>query len=462
MKFIGLDIGTTSITGLVYDLECRAVLHAVTEQNSSGLQGTGMEWEILQDPAIIIDIVEKILQKLLTFQPEIAGIGLTGQMHGILYIGQDGQHVSPLYTWQDGRAGLHIRNSVSYAEELSERSGYRIAPGYGLATHYYNLQCGLVPGSTVHLCTIADYAAMKLTGSHVPQIDATQAAAIGGYSFSIGRFDPDALSKAGIDAAILPQVVPSGTMVGGSEQGIPVYASLGDNQASFLGSVPLPDESVLLNIGTGSQLSLLMADDTCRAEGMEARPYPGGGVLMVGAALSGGRSYALLENFFRQLIGAYNGKEPAEAYSLIAELMTAESECGGNSGLAVNTQFLGTRSDPLARGSIEGISLDNFTPGKMAHAFLRGMIGELHGFYTEVTGSGIPAYKTLVGSGNALRANPVLCAKAQDTFGLPLMLSASQEEAAVGAALCAAVGAGRIGSFREAGQYIITKGRSDQ
>lgn len=455
MKFIGLDIGTTSITGLTYDVERISALHAITEQNSSRITGSRGEWEKLQDPGVIMSIVEGILHKLLSFEPEVAGIGLTGQMHGIVYIDRDGQHVSPLYTWQDGRAGLSELDGVTYAEQLSLISGHEIRLGFGLATHYYNLKHGLVPVNAVSFCTIADYIAMRLAGCTVPRIDATQAAAIGGYSFPVRGFDTEALTRAGIEAGMLPQVVDSGTMVGFSASGIPVYASLGDNQASFLGSVPLPDESVLLNIGTGSQLSLLVADHTVSVEGMEARPYPGGGVLMVGAALSGGKSYALLESFFRQLIGAYNGEEPPEVYLLMAKLMSAEPDEASDSGLIVKPQFLGTRKNPAARGSIEGISLDNFTPGKMAQAFLQGMIDELYGFYAGIPKTmNKPSSKALIGSGNALRTNPVLCAKAQATFGLPLMLSASLEEAAVGAALCAAVGAGRIGSFREAGRYI--------
>ncbi|MNI86652.1 hypothetical protein D3C73_1437610 [compost metagenome] len=106
------------------------------------------------------------------------------------------------------------------------------------------------------------------------------------------------------------------------------------------------------------------------------------------------------------------------------------------------------------RGSIGQISLDNFNPAHLTHGFLQGIVDELYAFYAPLIRSTGAAYKYVVGSGNALRANPVLCAKAESTFGLPLTLSSSAEEAAVGAALCAAIGAGVIGSFREAGRYI--------
>ncbi|KWX69945.1 sedoheptulokinase [Paenibacillus jilunlii] len=453
MRTIGIDIGTTSITGLVYDLEHRRVLHRLTAENSAQLPGSGKEWERLQDPAVILQLVQGILEQLMSREPGVRGIGFTGQMHGILYTDAGGKHVSPLYTWQDGRGSVPYDEFLTHAEKLSKDTGYPVAPGYGLATHFYNLRHGLVPIEAVSLCTIADYAAMRLAASTEPVIDSTQAAGLGCYSIPNGAFDMAAIDRSGIHTDLLPRVVQSGTLVGLTRQGVPVYTSLGDNQASFLGSVPFPEEALLLNIGTGSQLSAMLTDSSGSIEGMEARPYPGGGVLMVGAALSGGKSYALLEKFYRQVIEAYTGQPQGEVYPLLDKLLGDGPVT--TRGLTVNPQFLGTRLNPEVRGSVEGITLDNFTPDLLAHAFLQGITDELYAFYTslEQMGSGI-TWTRLVGSGNALRANPALRSKVEARFGLPLILSAASEEAAVGAALCAAVGAGGISSFQEAGQYL--------
>ncbi|KUP24198.1 hypothetical protein AWJ19_11675 [Paenibacillus sp. DMB5] len=286
----------------------------------------------------------------------------------------------------------------------------------------------------------------------MPVVDATQAAAIGGYSFSLEDFDYAAIGRAGIATEMLPKVVPSGTLVGHTPGGLPVYCSLGDNQASFLGSVPSPERSVLINIGTGSQLSALLPDGEYNIEGIETRPFPGGGRLAVGAALSGGKTYALLEQFYRDVIRCYTGEEPGEMYSFMERLLhSAEPSV---QDLTVSTRFLGTRAQPELRGSINQISLANFTPANLTHGFLQGMVDELYTFYEaliSVTGN---PYTFIIGSGNALRLNPVLCDKVGKAFGLPLAFSLSIEEAAVGAALNAAAGGGFITGFREAGQYI--------
>lgn len=177
----------------------------------------------------------EVLLNLLQNHPDAAAIGLSGQMHGILYLDSAGTPVSPLYTWQDGRGDLPYDKDHNWASHLSQITGHSLATGYGLVTHYYNLQHHLVPDDASVLCTIHDYLAMKLAGRTSPVMEATTAASLGLYDVHRRCFDFDALKKAGIDPAILPApaTVPC---LGTGELGIPVYAALGDNQASFLGA----------------------------------------------------------------------------------------------------------------------------------------------------------------------------------------------------------------------------------
>ena len=63
-------------------------------------------WERLQDVSSIRAKVLAALKELTTAYSDITAIGLTGQMHGIVYLDKDGNPVSPLYTWQDGRGNL--------------------------------------------------------------------------------------------------------------------------------------------------------------------------------------------------------------------------------------------------------------------------------------------------------------------------------------------------------------------
>ncbi|HUZ17830.1 MAG TPA: FGGY-family carbohydrate kinase, partial [Spirochaetia bacterium] len=127
---------------------------------------------------------------------------------------------------------------------------------------------------------------------------------------------------------------------------------------------------------------------------------------------------------------------------------------GAPAGLTVDTRFNGTRLDPGVTGSIEGITLSNLTVGSLTRGFIGGIAEELARLYDELlhrSGSA-PAY--LVGSGNAVRRNAVLRVELERRIGLPLRVPLESEEAALGAALCAAVGAGAYSSLADAGAMI--------
>ena len=105
MKIIGIDIGTTSISIVLISLPEGTLLQAVTLPNDTFLP-TAHPWERLQDPAAILTKVLPALDGLLSAYSDVAAIGLTGQMHGIVYLNNAGSPVSPLFKWQDGRGNL--------------------------------------------------------------------------------------------------------------------------------------------------------------------------------------------------------------------------------------------------------------------------------------------------------------------------------------------------------------------
>ena len=102
MKAIGIDIGTTTVSAVVFDSVQDNVVEGRTIQNDS-FMNTGNEWERIQDVDVIIKKAKNVLDELLRLHPDTETIGLTGQMHGILYVNYKGSSCSPLYTWQDQR-----------------------------------------------------------------------------------------------------------------------------------------------------------------------------------------------------------------------------------------------------------------------------------------------------------------------------------------------------------------------
>ncbi|MCX6992666.1 MAG: FGGY family carbohydrate kinase [Kiritimatiellaeota bacterium] len=447
MNFIGIDIGTSSICGVVLDARRGKLLASLTLPNNAWLPARH-PWERMQNPAGIVATALKIVDSLSGQVGNAAGIGVTGQMHGILYVDAHGRSVSPLFTWQDERGGQVVKKSMTYADVLARLTGYTLAPGFGLVTHFYNLKNGRVPRATASLCTIADYVGMRLAHQRHPSIDPTNAASLGIFDLRNLCFDANMIGSARLRTGLLPRLVPTGTKIGATPAGIPVYAAPGDNQASMLGSVRDVKRSLVVNIGTGGQISAWMPSYQ-RIHGLDLRPFPGGGYIAVGAALCGGKAYALLERFFREVCLRFTGAAPKDLYAIMNKLDAAAAE-----PLSIDTRFSGTRRDPSIRGTIAGISMSNFTPGRLVDGFLRGMVEELNAFYRLMPPKTRRQMRVLVGSGNGLRLNRRLCTVVEQVFGMRVNIPAHCEEAATGAALTAAVGAGCFRNYSEAGKII--------
>lgn len=99
MKSIGIDIGTTTLSFAITDNDTLAVIRKCTIAGNSFIQ-TENSWEKIQDTDVILSRIQPVLNKIINSYNDISGIGITSQMHGIVYTDSDGHAVSPLYTWQ--------------------------------------------------------------------------------------------------------------------------------------------------------------------------------------------------------------------------------------------------------------------------------------------------------------------------------------------------------------------------
>ncbi|REE92716.1 sedoheptulokinase [Paenibacillus taihuensis] len=447
MKLAGIDIGTTSIGIVIVSSESGKTELVAIKANDAQLPSE-RSWERAQNPERIVEIVRELISGCGPAWSDVSAIGVSCQMHGMLYVDRSGRSVSPLFTWQDGRGDLMKPDSAdTYADHLSKLTRHPMSSGFGLTTHYYNVLNDEVPADAAALCSIGDYVAMQLTGTAIPLIDASNAASFGLFSNKLADFDADAVARSGMNAAILPPVCAGTGIAGITPDGKQVACAIGDNQASFIGSVPDLIGTMLLNIGTGSQMSAY-TEELEEIPGLETRPFPGGGFLLVGAPLSGGKSYALLEQFFKSVCLAFGGGTEAkdqhlyERMNALAEEVLNSPLNAGLGQLRVGTQFYGTRQDPFERGHIAGLSADNFTPGYLAAGVLTGIVDELMGFVHLLPENLRASLNKAAGAGNGIRRNAVMQRLLRERLKLPLHLAEAKEEACFGAAIYAAAAAG--------------------
>ncbi|WP_270090733.1 sedoheptulokinase [Sphingobacterium sp. SYP-B4668] len=435
MHFIGIDIGTSSICGVAYDYNSKQI-ESITLENDTALV-SAHAWEKMQDPLQIMDLVERILLDISSRYTDIRGIGVTGQMHGILYVNEHGDAVSPLYTWQDGRANQPFKANHTYVSFISDQSGYAVASGFGLATHFYNQDNGLVPIGAVKICTIMDFVVMKLSGLTTPLTDFSNGASLGFFDLENLTFDYPALQQLGIDTSFLPEISDSATFCGYYRHGVPVYSALGDNQAAFLGSVRDIHRSIHITVGTSSQISVF-SPKFLKVKELETRPFPGGGYILVGAALCGGQALAMLRTFFAKTLDMFAPQQSLEldVYEVMNSILYKDDS---NDLPVVSTLFEGSRMEPEQRGAIDNISLDNFSPENLVLAFSKGIVRELYNFYRCLPEDIKMDKYAIIGSGNALKKNAVLSKAFEEAFERKLFLSSHQEETAYGACLSAVI-----------------------
>jgi sugar (pentulose or hexulose) kinase len=449
---LGIDLGTSKITALALDTASGDVLASTSmptapETTAAADREHGFhEWDACAIAGVACRCLREVSAQLAG--REFAGLGITGQQHGVVLVDAALTPLTPFINWQDKRAASLLPEALDRAgQDAPLRTGCRLAAGYMGLTLFWMKRQGLLPADGT-ACFLMDYFAALLTG-HPPLTDPTCAASSGLLDVSRGIWDAELLAALELPASLFPPVRTSGEVIGGLTQpmaqatglpaGLPICIGIGDNQASFVGSVGKPAGAVLVNVGTGGQVAAF-SDRFIVDPLLETRPFPRGGFLLVSAGLSGGAAYAVLERFFRQAGADLFHVDAGD--SLYVHLnRLAEGAPLGAGGIICEPFFSGTRAHPEWRASWSGISVENFTPACVTRALLEGMARAFRTGY-ERMGKGATR---LVGAGNGLRENPLLARIVSDAFRLPLSFPRHRDEAACGAALVAAAGLGLVG-----------------
>jgi len=457
---LGMDIGTTTIVAVVYDtvtgeaLAVRSIANDTQTTSPADRKRGWSEWDARRTISLAVECMAAAVAE--AADQNIAAIGVTGQMHGTVLLSDAGEPITPFINWQDQRAEERPGDGPKTYIELMveaggshgfERTGCEPATGYMASTLFWMARQGderlKTPGAIA--CFIPDYLVSHLTGAR-PVTDPTNAGSAGVLDVAARDWERELISLLGLEPNLFPPVRESGSVAGrlraeiaeeiGLKAGIPVCVACGDNQASFLGSVPNPDDTLLVNIGTGAQVSL-HTPEYVRVPGLDTRCHVDGGCLLVGANLCGGGSYALLRDFFRAVGSDLFGNDSDEDLYERMTALASEAPRGAD-GLRCVPLFAGTRREPDARAMFTGLSASNFKPGHMARALLEGVIEQMRFDYARMLEYDVKPRSRLVGSGNGIRRNALLCKILSHAFEMPLDLAPHTEEAAVGAALLAA------------------------
>ena len=446
----GIDLGTTNLELIMADLESFRIVGRYSAPVRRIASDNPFAFE--QDAAGVVASVRELLGRVKT---PLSSVGITGQVHGIVYTDEALKPLSPFYSWLD-RRGAEPWNNTTPQAVLEEKTGFRLPVGYGLLTHYANRLFGRVPESARRLMGITELVAGSLTGAPLSKTDDSILASFGGWE-PVGGYRKALLAEAlSPDCPAFLEAAPhfsvaghlsGGLCPGGADGagGVPVACPVGDNQAGFFGALPRPAEACLISIGTSGQISFFSKDAVCPS-GMELRPYLGKGYLQVGATLTAGKSYEALASLVGEIIRASGNRIEDEA---VFTLMKQAARAAGETSLVFETTFNGTRRDTAKRGTITGIGPDNLTLGGLVLSAVDGIVRELADF-TKQDGVAFDRIKYVAVTGNAPRKNGLFPEAVRRQFNREVRVSGF-DGAGLGAVIIGAAAAGLVGNGETAG-----------
>jgi len=458
---LGIDLGTSSLRAAVVDEggHIRGL-----GQQEYGIDVPRPGWAEQQVDAwwgAAARATRQALQQAGVAPATIRGIGLSGQMHGTVLVGAEGDAIAPAIIWADARSTGEAEgiNGLLGTERLAAIAGNRVSPGFMAATlAWLGQHEPRLLGSAHYALLPKDYLRLRMTGEATAEPSDASASLL--FDITKWQWSQVLVDAAGVDSRLLPPLVPSAAVAGrlqaaaaeelGLLPGMPVVAGAGDQAAQAVGNGVIEETEASSTIGTGGQIL-----QPCRRPAADSRlrvhcfchAAPHTWYLM-GAMLSAGLSL----RWWRDILGLTG----PEAYaSLGAEAAIVPP---GAEGLLFLPYLLGERTphmDADARGAFIGLTLRHGR-GHLARAIMEGVTFALRDGL-EVLSKLAPRPRRLVASGGGAKSRLWVQIQA-DVLGLPITTVVGEERAVVGAAMLAGIGTGVFDGFEQARQSCVAYG----
>ena len=439
---VGLDVGTTGVKAIALSPEGEVLAAASHGYPLSTPQKGWAE----QDPEDWWDAAQAALGEAAEGR-EVAGIGLSGQMHGLVALDGGDRVIRPAILWNDQRTAVECAEIESQmgVERLVELTGNRALTGFTAPKLLWLRRHE--PDAYARIARVMlpkDYVRFRLTGEWAT--DASDAS--GTLLLDVGRrtWSEDVVEALDLPAAWLPSVLESPDRAGVVREsntllhGLPVAAGAGDQPAAAVGvgadrpgvlSVVLGTSGVVL-----APLSSYEHDPAGRVHAF-CHAVPGAWQAM-GVMLSAAGS---LQWFHERLA-------PDVPFDRLVE--EAEGWEPGAGGIVFLPYLAGERTphaDHDARGAFVGLELRH-DRGALVRAVLEGVAFGLRDCLGLLRSLGVDARAARVSGGGA-RGDLWLKIVAS-VLDVPLELTASEEGSAIGAALLGGVAGGLFSDVHDA------------
>jgi glycerol kinase len=451
MKLVAIDQGTTGSTVLVLD-EGLSVLAKVNREFPQLYPKPG--W-VEHDPeaiwASVIGALAAALDDARVRPGEVAAIGLTNQRETtVLWDRRTGDPARTAIVWQDRRTADRCAalKAAGHEPRVRELTGLVLDPYFSGTKVQWMLEASpdlraRAEAGTLAFGTVDSFLLHRLTGGAVHATDVTNASRTLLFGLRSLEWEPELLELFAVPRAMLPEVRPSAGAFGvtrgvaGLPDGIPITGIAGDQQAALFGQACFRPGEAKCTYGTGAFLLMNTGDRPVWAPGL---------VTTVAWVLPGGeRAYALEGSAFIAGAAVQWLRDGLGLIGSAAEIEPLARSVPDSGGVTVVPAFAGLGAPhwrPEARGLITGLTRGT-TRAHLARATLEGIALQNHDILSAMQEhSGTPLAGLKVDGGAA--ANDLLMQVQADVLGVPLTRPEVIETTGLGAAMLAAIGAGRI------------------
>ncbi|HEX6731881.1 MAG TPA: xylulokinase [Pyrinomonadaceae bacterium] len=439
---LGIDLSTTGAKALLIDFKGTVVSSATTPLSLSTPHPLRSEqhpndwWQATKTS------IRHALADANVSWPAVKAIGLTGQMHGLVLLDQQGDVLRPAILWNDQRCGdecEEIRARVG-RQRLIQLTGNDALTGFTAPkVLWVQKHEPEIYERIRHILLPKDYIRYKLTG----QFAMDKADGSGTILFDLRQrnWSTEILSLLNIPAEWLPETFEGDQITGelsresadltGLEKGIPVVAGGGDQSAQAIGVGAVRPGIIAVTLGTSgvvfatTESALIESDGRLHAfcHAVPSRWHLMGVMLSAAGSLQWYRDALAPEKSFQELVDEATKVSP------------------GSEGLVFLPYLSGERTpypDPLARGTWVGLTLRH-TRAHLTRAVLEGVAFGLKDIFSLMEAAGLGNVEQVRVSGGGAKSNlwrQILA----DTLGVELVTVNSTEGAAFGAALLAGLG----------------------
>ena len=457
---IGLDIGTSGARALAVSESGEVVAAAAQEYPLLTPRPGWTE----QNPEDWWQASRKVLAEVAkAVQGNVTGIGLTGQMHGAVFLDANDRVIRPALLWNDQRTAaqcIEITDRVG-RERLLAIAGNPALTGFQAPKLLWLRE--LEPENyarIAHVLLPKDFIRLRLAGEYAT--DASDASGTLLLDLRRRTWSEEILDALELPREWLPAVLEGPEETGrlradvaaelGLPAGIPIAAGGGDNAAAAVGCGIVEEGIASSSIGTSGVVFAHTAGFTPDPSGRLhafCHAVPGAYHLM-GVTLSAGGSL----NWWRQVLGEEH------EYDALIEL--AASAPFGSEGLLFLPYLSGERTphlDPSARGAFFGLTARHGL-NHLTRAVMEGVTYSLADCLQLMVDLGVKLnHVRAIGGG----ARSHLWRQMQaDVFGMTVRRTAVDEGPAYGAALLAGVTAGQFKNVNEASSVVRLRPDSEE